>query len=250
MDKVYHILNGDALKEQFQPLIAGVQIVARECLVDGPVVGGNLEELFQTRAQFLSRHYPPTTEQAYYEQTVSEFAKIQKIEEDAVINLWFEDDLFCQVNFWFVAYLLNQSEYQNEVYLVRPPQHTSYGFGGLNEAELTTAYDQKVPLAELATIGSLWAAYQKEDLSSLKQIALTLTDKFPFILEAVEAHIERIPGKDNLGRPSQALLAIMQELNTEAFGPVFKAFSQRESIYGFGDLQVKRLYDDLLGQSN
>jgi len=37
--KQYHILNGDALKEQFPDRIKGKIIIARECLVDGNVTG-------------------------------------------------------------------------------------------------------------------------------------------------------------------------------------------------------------------
>jgi len=41
----------------------------------------------------------------------------------------------------------------------------------------------------------------------------------------------------------------MKELETQDFGPVFREFTKRESIYGYGDLQVKRLFDELLQES-
>lgn len=44
----------------------------------------------------------------------------------------------------------------------------------------------------------------------------------------------------------QALQQIIDELGTEEFTLVFREFCKREGIYGFGDLQVKRLYDELL----
>ena len=50
----------------------------------------------------------------------------------------------------------------------------------------------------------------------------------------------------NAGRPIQSLITIMKELDTEEFGPVFREFNKRESIYGFGDLQVKRLFDEII----
>jgi hypothetical protein len=37
----------------------------------------------------------------------------------------------------------------------------------------------------------------------------------------------------------------MEDLETDEFGPVFKEFNKRESIYGFGDLQVKRIFDEI-----
>ena len=37
----------------------------------------------------------------------------------------------------------------------------------------------------------------------------------------------------------------MKELETEEFEPVFYEFCKRESIYGFGDLQVKKLIREI-----
>jgi len=48
-----------------------------------------------------------------------------------------------------------------------------------------------------------------------------------------------------LGRPSQSLIRIINELNTVEFEPIFREFSKREDIYGFGDLQVKRLFNEI-----
>lgn len=245
MRQQYHILNGDALKEQFPKTLSGEKFVARECLVDGPVDGNSLEELFATRANFISSHYQGCTKQEYLEKTVSEFHKMQGIGNNAEVNLWFEDDLFCQVNFWFVVYLLNQSPLERTLYLVRPPEHTPYGFGKYSHSELISLYEQRTLISQLTEIGSLWEAYQKQDFPQLLKTAKSLVEQYPFLLTAVQAHIERIPSAGNLGRPSQSLVQIMEELNTQEFGPVFKAFNQRESIYGFGDLQVKRLFDEL-----
>ena len=38
---------------------------------------------------------------------------------------------------------------------------------------------------------------------------------------------------------------VYNELETDEFGAVFREFSRRESIYGFGDLQVKKLLDQI-----
>ena len=245
MRKQYHILNGDALKDQFPDAIEGEIIVARECLVDGNVSGNNLKELFATRAKFLNEHYG-VSEKDYYDKTASEFLKIQKINDDSDINLWFEDDLFCQVNVWFTVYLLLKSGTDSHLYLIRPEKHNRYGFGGLNESELISIYEERLSLKELNKISNLWEAYQNDDSKKLMQNAQALRKQYPFILTAVEAHIQRNPLNRNVDRPTQSLLAIMEELNTKDFGSIFKEFCKRESIYGFGDLQVKRLYDQII----
>ncbi len=241
----YHILNGDALKQQFPEKIQGEIIVARECLVDGNVSGNSLDELFHSRAQFISNNYEGYNEQDYYKNTVPEFKKIQNITDDADINLWFEDDLFCQVNFWFTISLLNQFEQHNPIFLVKPEKHSQYGFGKLGELELVSIYENRLLLTELDKLAELWKLYQKDELEQLQKVAKELESKYPFILNAVKAHIERISTEGNLGRPVQSLIQIMKDLETEEFEPVFREFCIRESIYGFGDLQVKRLFDEI-----
>ena len=246
MRKEVHILNGDALRAQFPKAISGQIYVCRECLVDGNVEGEDLDQLFKNRASFLSKNYGGTVED-YFDYVVSEFRAILAI-ENSTINLWFEDDLFCQVNLWFVSFLLHKSNKGNQVYLIRPREHTAYGFGGLDESELISIYENRKHLAELDRIADLWNMYQRNATDQMLEIAKQLEESLPFVAPAVQAHIDRIPANGNLGRPIETLKAIMEELNTEDFGLIFREFSRREPIYGFGDLQVKRLYEQLLRQ--
>lgn len=245
MNKQYHILNGDSLKDQFPEGIEGEKIIARECLVDGNVKGDNLAELYHSRAQFISNTYGGYTKEEYFEETVTEFKKMQDIQGDSEVNLWFEDDLFCQVNLWFVVHLLLESGTDTSLFLVRPEKHTWYGFAGLNESELKTIYRNRIALTQLDSIASLWKSYQNDNTENLMNTAKELANLYPFILPAVEAHIERIPTGENPGRPTRTLISIMNELETNEFGPVFMEFSKREYIYGFGDLQVKKLFDEI-----
>ena len=245
MKKQYHILNGDSLKQQFPKNIQGEIVVARECLVDGNVKGNNLDELFASRAKFLSENYGGT-EQDYYEKTASEFLKILEISDNSDINLWFEDDLFCQVNFWFVVNLLLKKVNDSQIFLVRPETHNQYGFSGLKKTELSSIYKNRLFLTELDKISSLWESYQNDNTKKLMKTARELENKYPFILPTVKAHFQRIPTDGHMGRPTRSLIMIMEELKTDKFEPIFKEFNSRESIYGFGDLQIKRLYDKII----
>lgn len=243
MRKQVHILNGDVLKDRFPATILGRLLICRECLVEGNVEGENLEQLFINRAKFIQENYG-ASESEYYDKVITEFHSIIEI-ENSDINLWFEDDLFCQVNFWFITHLLNKKNRGNDVYLVRPPIHTPYGFGTLKEADLISIYKDRLPLKELDEISVLWKAYQMEDVPTMFNIAKELENKYPFIISAVEAHNERIPKEGELGRPIDSLIRIMKELKTNEFNAVFKEFNRREKIYGFSDLHVKRLMSQI-----
>lgn len=248
MPNLYHILNGDALRQQLPEDMEGEIIVFRECLVDGPVKADNTEKLFAIRAPFIAEFYGDYTEKDYFHDSASELKKIPAIEDGSTVNLWFEDDLFCQVNFWYAIDLL--SEKHVELFLVRPESHSRYGFGKYNPEELPGLSDQRILINNPEQIAALWKAYQDEDIVSLTRLAEELKESFPFIYHAVQAHLQRIPGNGSEGRPIETLRKIIKELGDEPFGPVFRKFSKREAIYGFGDLQVKRMYDQILDSSS
>jgi hypothetical protein len=245
MELQYHILNGDSLKNLFPKEIKGELIVARECLVDGNVGGKDLAELYSNRVKFLDDNYGNCSEAEYFQKSISEFRKVQNIPPGSYVNLWFEDDLFCQVNLWFVLWLLQQYVNGVSLFLVRPKVHNQYGFAGLSREDLISIYKDKLQLEDMFKLSSLWKYYQIDKVKDLLKISSGLSEKYPFILPAVKAHIDRIPKKNFLGRPKESLIQIMKDLGTNEFGPVFREFSQRESIYGYGDLQVKRLLKEI-----
>ena len=94
----------------------------------------------------------------------------------------------------------------------------------------------------------LWKHYQDNNLQSMSDIGDEMDQAFPFLKEAIHAHIDRMPGLDFPGRPQQTLLNLIKEFGTDDFGPIFRNFTKRESIYGFGDLQVRRMLDTLTQQ--
>ncbi len=242
MKNQYHILNGDSLKEQFHKEISGQVIVTKECLVDGCIEGKNQKIFFENRAKFISETYNCSIED-YYKTTVSQFEQMQNIPQNSEINLWFEDDLFCQVNFWFVMSLLASTHKNYHYYLIRPLKGHEYSFGSMSEKELSLAYTQKIKLTHLDKITQLWSLYQNEDFDILINIAKDVEGKYPFILSAIQAHIQRIPTSSSYGRPIDSLITIIQDLQTDHFGTIFREFLKRETIYGFGDLQVKKMLE-------
>jgi len=250
MTNLYHILNGDCLKEQFPKSLEGDVLVARECLVDGEVTGDSLEELFVTRAKFIGSQYVGYTEADYFKKNVPEFEKILNIPTGAEVNLWFEDDLFCQVNLWFTAFILTENDRNYSTYLIRPKIGVEYNFGGMSESELITAFRErtKIEVSELAKFRRLWLCYQQNNREEMLKIAKDLTDRYLFLLPAIDAQLERDPANGTLGRPQRTLIEIIDELQTDKFELVFQEFCKRESLYGFGDLQVKRMFDEIINK--
>ncbi len=240
--KTYHVLNGDALREQFPSNLEGEIIVFRECLVDGPVSAATEEAFYEQRAEFLVSSYGASS-QEYLTQSRGELEKLEGIEVGAEVNFWFEDDLFCQVNFWFALYQTRQRHVSR--FLVRPFHLSPFGFAAYDRQGLLEVYSNRTVLPPDGPLFDLWNSYSKSDIKSLSSVASQLQVDFPFIEDAVEAHCQRRPHNGFLGRPSELLMQIQKELNTDQFGPIFGEFSKRAPIYGFGDVQVKRLLEEI-----
>lgn len=237
--KQCHILNGDSLKSQFPNVIDGEIIVFRECLVDGPVSYDDLDELYTQRADFLSVHYGSSVEE-YRDKVISELSKLRGLDGQP-IYLWFEDDLFCQTNLWFLLhYIYTYTDHRN-LHLVRPKQDDRFGFGGLSEEELINIFQSSIPLEDSENLSKLWTAYCQDDFEQL----ISISNDYAFMIPAVQAHIYRQQGGNYIGRPMESLQNIIREVGNADFATIFKLFSERESVYGFGDLQVKRLLHEL-----
>ncbi|MBS1609516.1 MAG: DUF1835 domain-containing protein [Bacteroidetes bacterium] len=246
---IYHILNGDSLAHTFRDtFIEGEIIVTREALIEGSLEGDTLEEFWNTRAITLG-----ITHKEYYDTSVKEFMKIMNAPHGSVFNLWFEYDLFCQVNMWFLLSLIYNSAGNKKVYAV----YSSYinkedknfwnGFGPADTNDLGNCYTNRILLNEKNILfgTELWKKYKANDLQGLKILSEEQTPAFPYIKEVIQAHIDRFPGKGRKGRPEKVIEGILKN-TSRGFNSVFQEFRKRESIYGFGDVQFKKIYDRVI----
>lgn len=240
-----HVLNGDSLASSFPSSIPGEIAIAREALVDGPVNAHSIEELWVIRDKYLSKNYPEASEEDYFTKVVPEFEKIMTVSSDTKVYLWFEHDLFCQVNLWFVMHLLKK--HKGSVYLITPTTDLIEGFGGMNELKLEQAYrDARLLTAnERHILADMWKLYQAQDVSEAITLSHQTAPELPFLYPAVLAWKESIPHGDFPGKPKEALKEISAQLNTDDFGKIFRAFHIKYAIYGYGDLQMKRLWDEV-----
>lgn len=248
----WHILNGDALREQFQAWkIPGQTLVMRECLVEGPVAGE--DDFWSQRKAFISEAYAASSHE-YDQWVTTELAKFATMTSDAEVNLWFEDDLFCQANLWFVLHYQHKLGIRQRLYRVFPVVADSLrrwmGFGGSDATALLQGFEGRVPIgeADLNLACQLWEAYSQADFPRLVALSHSPSPCFHDLEAVVAAHVARFPAHGGLGRPERTLQAILAQ-GHHSFGEIFKEFSLREGIYGFGDTQVRRMLEPLLADS-
>jgi hypothetical protein len=237
-----HVLSGDSLIKPFQKTnIEGEFIVCRECLIDGDLQAKGLDDFWRVREDYLSNSFDKPAN-FYQEKVKGEFDKLLENADGNEINLWFEYELFCQVNLWFCLWLLKDKS--ADIYIVYPyltdKKDIWKGFGFLNEDELNESFEQRIKLSfKDITLGvNLWQAFQNKDWSMLDGLGDSDSKAFPTLKEVCTAACEIET------RPEETLRQIMDNGETE-FGKVFQEFNKTEDIYGFGDLQVKKIYDHL-----
>jgi len=245
LKNIFHITNGDYLAEDLKKTsIEGKIIVCREALISGNLKAESLEEFWEIRAKSISEDYNISKE-SYYEKSVSEFEKILNIQspESSEVNLWFEDDLFCQVNLWFCISLLSNIK-DLKIYRVFPKTASENhwkGFADSDNSDLEKSLKSRVLFNknDIKLTLNLWKAYQNNDIDSLKQLSENQSDCFHFLKEVIEAYINIKP---------EDFIKNQIENGLTDFDSVLKKFQQELGIFGFGDLQVKKIYDKVLIQ--
>ena len=246
---VYNILNGDSLAYSFPDTnIEGDVIVIREGLIEGDLSGNDLQDFWHSRAQYMG-----LTEGEYHDKVINEFQKIMNAPDNSEFNLWFEYDLFCQVNMWFVISIINSLSIKKKVYAVytsyldKTNKHFWNGFGPANSSQLQICFADRILLSDVdLQLGQeLWTGYKSNNLEELTRLAKKQSFAFPYLEEVVRAHIDRFPKDGGKGRPEKVIEDITKNVSTD-FHKVFKEFWSRESIYGFGDIQLKHLYDKVM----
>lgn len=243
--KIYHILNGDCLAEKLKATpFSGNNIVFREALLEGPVRGVVLEEFLNSRAQYFAAEHSVPCE-LYMEKSGMEIYKLLSIPEDAEVNLWFGNDLFCQVNMWFILALFGESQTRT-YYRIFPPDTDEFGIcNGFVLSDQTLLNDKylsrvKFETKDLMISTELWRAYQDNDFFKLREIAKGDSSCFCYLKEVVEAHIGRFETDGKPGRP-ELVLSELSRKHSGDFNLIFAEFVTREPLYGFSDLHVKSI---------
>jgi hypothetical protein len=250
-----HILNGDALFEFFpsEEQLSGSRLVFRECLIEGPREPfEELSEFLMSRASYLHDIYG-----AEIDLHLQHFYHLIKELNDAPIDeeivLWFEDDVFCQTNMWYTIFILMHqcANMKKSISWVRSTS-MKYGFAALDQKGLTDAFEtrKKFNIEDLLTLSALWRAYAKKDYAGIRGLFHKARKIDPIFNEVIQAVLdaELINEESKRNRPEESMLQILIALGEDRshFGKAFNQFCEKEAIYGFGDLQVKRIYDKVL----
>jgi hypothetical protein len=232
---VLHLLNGDATAAVFPDALPGERAVWRDILMEGPADADP-----ETRAAWLAPRLDVTPE-AYVRGWREGQATLARAKEHDEVVLWFERDLFCAINVWFVLSRLDAAR----VSLVFPEVTADVkGLGALESARFTALFEQRRLLSadEIADARALWRAYAAPDPTSLTRLGPI----FPFARAAIRLHCGRFPSVANgLDETEHAILATLGQETT--FVALFLAVTTTPAgnELGMGDVQFAAIVRDL-----
>ncbi|HYT48824.1 MAG TPA: hypothetical protein VEL78_00430 [Pyrinomonadaceae bacterium] len=248
-----HVHNGDSTAETAKKTnLLGEHLAWREALVCGPTPGHLSEQDFlKVRAAHLAESYGAQHEKCEAELRAQHQA-LRKFSDHEEVVLWFEHDLFCQVQLiylldWFAQRELGHTKLSLICIDDFPGFEIFHGLGQLNEAQLSSLFPERheVTAAQMQLGSDAWRAYAAPDALGLIALLKTEMSALPFLETALRKHLQRFPSTRNgLGRVENTGLELIAA-GYRRFKSLFPAFMRNEREYGFGDaqlyLELKRL---------
>ena len=241
-----HIHNGDSTAGTAREFgLPGQHLAFREALVEGPTPDNVSDsEWIEVRARFLSEDYGPKLDEARKDLLEQDNALRRFADHEEVI-LWFEHDLFCQVNLiylldWFSSQSLGKTRLSMICIDGFPGIEDFRGLGQLRGDQLASLIETRhqVTEAELRLGTSAWNAFRSSDPSAVTKLLERDTTPLPYIKDALRLHLMRFPSVSNgLGRVENKALEVVAA-GTRDFMKVFSRFADSEARYGFGDSQL------------
>lgn len=236
-----HVLPGDSLTKEFTETgLGGDVVVFREALIAGDLSGETLDEFWRVRSAFIEMERAGDPIE-YQEKVVFELEKLTDADEDAEVNLWFENELFCQANMWFCLSLLQG---RANIYRIFPADIANRdiwnGFREHDAGLLENCFANRVRFSaeDIETGVVLWNAFRDRDAEKLRSLGKYESPAFPMLLRTAEAAAEIET------RPAAILRDVIAS-GMKEFDEVFAEFQKRAGVFGFGDIQVERLLERL-----
>ncbi len=234
------ITNGDSAAE----LLAeagkqGVILPWRDVLHEGPVVAGTLERCSAVRSAYLSARFRiPENEVA--DTFAERDGLLRRAAEFERIELWFEHDLFDQLQ---LVQILASLDHAENVTLVQ-----ANDFLGTQRADTILRFADRarpVERADLDTAAIVWSALASPTPEPIATLAETLDARLPYLKPALARFLQELPAPETgLGRTETAILDGIS-VGTKAPPRLFhEAILQEEAAF-MGDASFYHLIDDL-----
>lgn len=247
MNKTIHVLNGDSTSQIFAKSgITGDVVVWRELLCEGPLHTAIGSDEFWKKRYSYFKNEVGIGRLEYYDKTIKEILKLEDVSGYNDVVLWFEYDLFCQVNLLALCtYLLENYVKKVTYYLVcmgrEKGKEKLQSLSDFHPLAFKMLFENKITLSKdnLLFAKKCWNLYVENNPDELKNFNFNQSSKFKYLQLAINQHLQRFPSNNGLNQIENKLLEI---INSNVFTDKeivrdLLIWQHEETVYGFADLQ-------------
>jgi hypothetical protein len=253
MKPALHITNGDSFYNYFKELpINGTVIAWREMLCEGRTLHTvGTEDFWKERFDFLHKNYR-ISKRTFIDYTLKEYRNLCKQKSQEQIVLWFESDLFCQINMLGVLSWLKMHRKYAEVSVVSNPislnNVSSRGFCELSPNNLIDLYENRIVLNQddIEFADYAWQLYCSDNPIRIAQLSNYEAFNFPYLKQAFDLHLSRFPSlKNGLNVPEINLLSTADSKSIDHEKGLVEAVLKHQGNFGFADSQYYKILESL-----
>ncbi len=248
MSSLLHITNGDAFTERLSTLkLKGDVITWREMLCEGKTLTNvGSENFWKTRFEFLNKNYK-VSKSWFIEKTLKEYRSLCNHKQQDHIVLWFEYDLFCQINMLAVLSWLKANRKYAEVSLVcsgnEDDSDRLFGLNELDDEKLLDLYENRTILTQddIEYADYVWQLYCSDNPIRLENLRDFKDYQFDYLSDAVASHLHRFPSiKNGLNEMENKILSLAVETKPTSKKTFISTLLKNQGGLGFGDSQYDR----------
>jgi hypothetical protein len=207
-----HVTNGDSAGDTLRrTALGGAVLPWQDALHDGPVPALPRRELLRARARFLAGCGWGSRQALLSSLERRDGQLLDALRDDTHVVLWFEHDLYDQLQLLDVLTLAHAAEAAPELIVIGsfPGRPSFAGLGELTADELETLWPSRRPAdpAALATAAAAWAAFGAPEPTALVERATRETAELPYLAPALLRLLEELPAPmDGLSRTERHAL--------------------------------------------
>jgi len=253
MSSQLHITNGDIFTQRLNTLqYKGDIITWREMLCEGKTESNvGSESFWKTRFEFLHKNYN-VSKSWFIEKTLKEYRSLCNHKQQDEIVLWFEYDLFCQINMIAVISWLKTHRRHAQISLVcsgnEDSSDTLYGLNELDNEQIQSLYKKRVRLKQddIEFADYVWQLYCSDNPIRLENMADFDHSRFDYLSDAIKVHLKRFPSiKNGLNEIENRVLSLAVEKKPKNKKQLVQTVLNNQGFYGYGDTQYDRILSNL-----
>ena len=253
---VLHITNGDITTNYLKSLkFQGKFITWREMLCEGKTsIDVGSESFWKTRFEFLKSSYK-VTKKTFIDFTLKEYRTLCQEKSQKEIVLWFDSNLFCQINMIAIISWIKRFRKGEKVTMVYShmiddgsTQNLAY-FNDLTQDQIRRHYKNRMTLSQddIEYADYVWQLYCSNNPLRLETV-LKFNPSSPFInlTDALSLHLKRFPSTENgLNVVENFIIQTAEETKPISKHKLTERLleNQRDFSLGYGDAQYTQKID-------